>query len=731
MVCADPDSSQPQPLQLLRVQVQEALSASVHHAALAQQYLAAARRFSELADVSELNYSGCRQHQSRHEPRPAHGPSDDGINSHGPELRWVEFPYLMASEQISAETMSAADSARECASDPAYLAPAVPSARTSIAQLQDRFQQLQQRVTATGADGCGSAGENPGSDSPSHSSPAAASVGGASLRDSSSRGRQRHGVRRRGKSVQRVLERAQMAAVEDQTALRFTAVRTEKSKSEFSAGQRPFLQELRRNGKSAMASSLVTLSVLLLLAWFQLEIYQPPRLSPLLGAASDTDVSELQTEEFTAESQQPEPVDVPEPSVPEQMLAEASQPVMQPEIAEPQVKLPDLKPAAATAAAAASALAGRSSGPTAAAAPTRQELLDRYGGTAESEEAVARALAWLAGCQRRDGSWDFTDIGKCSRPGRTQNSIAATAYALMPFLASGQTHRQGDYREQVQAGLQHLLRSGRRVPAGLDLRGVLNQRDDDPEPNYAYYTHGAATLVLCESWYRSGDRTLRAACEEAVRFLIASQDPVGGGWRYLPQQPGSTSCTAIQIMALNSARKAGLKLPDHTFRLAQTYFDNVAIDGEGRYGYEVQKKSWQISLTAMALYSRSLLGWERTDGDLAAGVKLLDQRGPYENLYYCYFATQVMKNWGGAEWDRWNERMRDELVLTQEREGPESGSWTPRDRASFSVAGGRLLATCLSTLTLEVYYRYPGDAKDLQGQTAAVVPSGGVDSGSN
>ncbi|MFZ9090927.1 MAG: hypothetical protein ACO3FE_12645, partial [Planctomycetaceae bacterium] len=97
-----------------------------------------------------------------------------------------------------------------------------------------------------------------------------------------------------------------------------------------------------------------------------------------------------------------------------------------------------------------------------------------------------------------------------------------------------------------------------------------------------------------------------------------------------------------------------------------------------------------------------------TDGDLAAGVKLLEQRGPYENLYYCYFATQVMKNWGGAEWDRWNERMRDDLVRTQEQTGAASGSWTPRDRAGFSIAGGRLLTTCLAALTLEVYYRYPG-----------------------
>ena len=65
-----------------------------------------------------------------------------------------------------------------------------------------------------------------------------------------------------------------------------------------------------------------------------------------------------------------------------------------------------------------------------------------------------------------------------------------------------------------------------------------------------------------------------------------------------------------------------------------------------------------------------------------------------------------MKNWGGAEWDRWNGRLRDDLIAWQGVEGDDKGSWAPRDRDDYSKAGGRLLTTCLATLTLEVYYRY-------------------------
>jgi hypothetical protein len=159
-------------------------------------------------------------------------------------------------------------------------------------------------------------------------------------------------------------------------------------------------------------------------------------------------------------------------------------------------------------------------------------------------------------------------------------------------------------------------------------------------------------------------------------------------------------------MALKAAEKAGIKVPDVTWKGVTYYLDSVAVDGEGRYGYEIEKKTYGISVTSMALLSRMYLGKTREDNDLRAGVALIDKRGPYDNLYYNYFATQVMKNWGGAEWDRWNGRLRDDLIAWQGVEGDEKGSWAPRDRDDYSRAGGRLLTTCLATLTLEVYYRY-------------------------
>jgi hypothetical protein len=68
-------------------------------------------------------------------------------------------------------------------------------------------------------------------------------------------------------------------------------------------------------------------------------------------------------------------------------------------------------------------------------------------------------------------------------------------------------------------------------------------------------------------------------------------------------------------------------------------------------------------------------------------------------------ATQVLHHWGGSEWQKRNEALRDRLIETQVKRGNAAGSWKPTGD-SGTKAGGRLYQTCLSIMTLEVYYRY-------------------------
>ncbi len=107
----------------------------------------------------------------------------------------------------------------------------------------------------------------------------------------------------------------------------------------------------------------------------------------------------------------------------------------------------------------------------------------------------------------------------------------------------------------------------------------------------------------------------------------------------------------------------------------------------------------------------------------------LPEEGTSTNIYYWYYATQVLHNMSGAEWDTWNRKMRDILVHTQVRNVDEcaNGSWDPA-RDPWGRQGGRVMQTSLSALTLEIYYRYlplfKAEAANENGGEATAVPGG-------
>ncbi|NOX56492.1 MAG: terpene cyclase/mutase family protein [Planctomycetes bacterium] len=361
----------------------------------------------------------------------------------------------------------------------------------------------------------------------------------------------------------------------------------------------------------------------------------------------------------------------------------------------------------------------------------RAALVASQGGTPASEAAVSSGLAWLAKHQDRDGSWSFDHwrpaCGKdCTDPGDLKDCRAgATAMALLAFLGAGQTPKQGFYKKTVGRGFAYLIRnmktdrlpvrrSGLRKGAPLgDLRGHTTRK------NARMYAQGLATLALCEVYAMTREGRYRGAAQSAVNFIIDAQDPVGGGWRYEPRQPGDLSVTGWQLMALTSARIAGLKVPDSTLTLAGKFLNHVQSAGGAFYGYSSPKRT--ASMTAVGLLCCMYLGWTRERRPLQDGVTFLSNRGPAEDeMYYNYYATQVLHHWGGEKWKRWNEVMREQLIKTQDRKGHATGSWKPRDRHGH--VGGRLYMTSLCVMTLEVYYRHlPLYQRDVIQQAGSVA----------
>ena len=320
------------------------------------------------------------------------------------------------------------------------------------------------------------------------------------------------------------------------------------------------------------------------------------------------------------------------------------------------------------------------------------------GGTRESEEAVERGLRWLAAHQRADGSWHYNHsygggCEECSKPGNHGSTTAATGMALLPFLGAGYTHRRGPYTETVRKGLDFLKSKVIETPFGGDLQGGTN-----------LYAQAIATLALCEAYAMTEDRSLDPVCRQAIAFIVHAQDPNGGGWRYTPGQAGDTSVTGWMWPALKSGQMNYLPVPASTFKKAWQFLDTMQDDSGAAYGYLGPSKQ-EPTMTAVGLLCRMYGGWPRRHPSLARGVQTLSRKGPSPtDLYYNYYAAQVLRHWGGAEWISWNERLREQLIRTQATAGHEAGSWYFRDK--HGDQGGRLYNTAMALLTLEVYYRY-------------------------
>ena len=89
------------------------------------------------------------------------------------------------------------------------------------------------------------------------------------------------------------------------------------------------------------------------------------------------------------------------------------------------------------------------------------------------------------------------------------------------------------------------------------------------------YGHGLASIALCEAYGMTKDTGLAEPAQHAVNFIVYAQDPVGGGWRYTPHQPGDTSVLGWQLMALKSAHMAYLNVPPKTIKGAVNFLNSV------------------------------------------------------------------------------------------------------------------------------------------------------------
>jgi hypothetical protein len=333
----------------------------------------------------------------------------------------------------------------------------------------------------------------------------------------------------------------------------------------------------------------------------------------------------------------------------------------------------------------------------------KRELVKLFGGSEETLDTVNRGLVWIAKQQYDDGHWSLNKLrpvdGKPStNPGSVNSDAAATAFALLPLLGNGNTHLQGTYKDHVKKGLDWLVKQQQG-------NGELSR----PVPaNSRMYSHGVATIALCEAYAMSGDTKLKEPAQRAVNFIVSAQHKTLGGWRYNPGDSPDTSVVGWQVMALKSAQMANLQVSPASLQGCRTWLEHVAGTGGnlGQFGY-TNNTTVKPEMTAEALLCLQYLDMPRDDPHISAGSAYLAKTLPRKNThssYYWYYGTQVMYHLQGEPWKRWNDAIKPLLIATQEKTGHQAGTWPPGD--NWERSGGRLLATSLRILMLEVYFRH-------------------------
>jgi hypothetical protein len=336
----------------------------------------------------------------------------------------------------------------------------------------------------------------------------------------------------------------------------------------------------------------------------------------------------------------------------------------------------------------------------------RKPMLEQFGGTKESEDAVMRGLAWLAKVQEEDGHWSRIegDGGRRRIQMRSGHDMACTAFSVLAYLGHDETpDKPCPYRDVVTKGVDYLI--NQQGDDG-DLRGASRFKGGGAD-SANMYDHGIATYALAECAIMTHDPRVTAAAIKGAQFIVDAQNQQSGGWRYSPNEYGDSSVFGWQIMALHSAEQVGFKIPQDTLDGAKRYITSC---GQGRYrllaGYQPHQ-SPTTPMTAELLFSRMLLGMPMSDDGVDEATRFLARQPPdprNADLYYWYYASLSMLHMQNPLWKDWNVLTREALIAMQESDGPAAGSWDTS--LKWGERGGRVFTTALATLTLEVYYRY-------------------------
>ena len=304
--------------------------------------------------------------------------------------------------------------------------------------------------------------------------------------------------------------------------------------------------------------------------------------------------------------------------------------------------------------------------------------------TPQTRAAMERGLQWLASRQVADGGF--------GRRASYARNVGVCALAGTAFLS----HRgmTGRYRRSIQECIRYL--TGRAQDDGLIIEA-------DVKTHAPLYGHGFATLFLGQVFGESFDPQVRDVLKAATQLILKLQNEQGG-WCYTSDpEDTDVSITTCQMLALFSARQAGMTVPRSAIDRSIEFLRRAQnLDGGFRYRLSDPPESL-FPRSAAAVVALTCAGLQ-DDEVVQRGRDYLRQPHPPLELspgqlaeyhfYGRFYATHAAWQAGKTDWDRWYPSVRDELLGQQSPEG----AW-------HDANIGDEYATAMALIVLQFPYR--------------------------